>query len=100
VRPFRRGASYAIDRVDAKLMGLGVPSLRALELIPQGPQPKYQLLPNLSPTQGRVNGLEHSLKTSMQGVVVQRLPVRAVRHQMGQAFFYQQTVMAALPVAA
>ena len=101
VRAFWRGPANAVGRVDAKLVRFDTPMGRlAAHLIGGGGQSRQQLGPCRLMQRSVQNGFEPTFHPAVKCVVVQRLPVGAVRHLRQCAVLKNKAAVASASVAA
>ena len=100
VRAFWRGPANAVGRVDAKLVRFDAPSdAHSAQLIRCGGQSRQQLGPGRLMKRSVQNGFEPTFHTAVKCVVVQRLPVGAVRHLCQSAVLKNKAAVASASVA-
>nr|GEU28476.1 hypothetical protein [Tanacetum cinerariifolium] len=102
VRAFRRGTADAVGGVDAELVRFHVP--RRVATVPGRAaylaDGRDQRRPRRLRHGGRQHRLEQAVHAAVQGVILERLPVRAVRRLRELRALLHEARMAAAPVAA
>ncbi len=99
VRALGGGAADAVGGVDSKLMCFDKPGLCPPEAGGNTPQRDQQTLPSHVLHDRRIDGFEPALQPTMQGVVLDRLPMGPVRHRLQGAIAERIGRVAATPVA-